>query len=301
MPELPDIEAYVGAIGRRVIGAELAGIRIGSPFVLRTVSPPVASLAGATVHEVRRMGKRIVFGCDGERFVVMHLMIAGRLAWRKPGAALPRKVGLAAFDFAAGTLLLTEAGSKRRAALHIVEGRDALGAFERGGLEVLGASRAEFAAAVARENRTLKRVLTDPRLFSGIGNAYSDEILHAARLSPFRRTGQLAPDEIDRLHAAAVEILQTWVARLREQAGDGFPEHVTAFRPEMAVHGRYGAACPRCGGAIQRIVYAENEANYCPGCQTEGRLLADRALSQLLRQDWPRTFAELEALKELRR
>ncbi len=292
MPELPDIIVYQEALSRRVTGTTLERVRLSSPFLLRTVEPPIESVEGRGVAGVERMGKRLVLALEGELFLVLHLMIAGRLHWKDKGAQPPKKVGLAAFDFTTGTLTLTEAGSRRRAALHLLGSRAALQAVERGGIDVLAASLEEFGARLKSANHTLKRSLTDPRLFSGIGNAYSDEILHAARLSPLQLTGNLDEDEVSRLYGATRQVLQAWIERLREQAGDAFPEKVTAFRKEMAVHGRFRQPCPRCGAPIQRIVYAENEANYCPRCQTGGRLLADRALSRLLREDWPRRLEE---------
>jgi len=298
MPELPDIVIYVECLSARIVGDTLQRVRLGSPFVLRTVDPPLAAAQGRAVSAVRRVGKRVAIELDGGLFAVIHLMVAGRLHWRDANAKLPGKLGLAAFDFSSGTLLLTEASRKRRAALHVVRGEAGLGALDRGGLEVLEADPAAFRAALQRENHTLKRALTDPRLFSGIGNAYSDEILHRARLSPATLTARLAGDEIERLRAAACSTLTEWTERLRAEAGDGFPEHVTAFRDGMAVHGRYGQPCPVCGTPVQRIVYAENECNYCPRCQTDGRLLADRALSRLLKGDWPRTLEELEERRE---
>jgi len=298
MPELPDVLLYLTALEPRIVGQRLQRIRLASPFLLRTVEPPLDAFVDRQVLGLRRMGKRIVWTFEGERFLVFHLMIAGRFRWRAPGTGVPRKLGLGAFDFALGTLLLTEAASKKRASLHAVHGEAALRALDPGGLDVMTSGLAGFQAALARENHTLKRALTDPRLFSGIGNAYSDEILHAARLSPFRLTRQLAGDEAARLFAATQGVLASWIARLREEIGTGFPERVTAFRPGMAVHGRYGQPCPRCGTPVQRIVYAENEANYCPTCQTEGRLLADRGLSRLLKDDWPRTLEELEERRQ---
>jgi formamidopyrimidine-DNA glycosylase len=297
MPELPDIEVYLGALRPRILGQPLLGVRLASPFLLRTVEPPLAALGGRRVVALRRLGKRLVFGFEGELFAVLHLMIAGRLHWKAAQAKIPGRVGLAAFDFPSGTLILTEAGSKRRASLYLEEGERALAGHDPGGLEVLEADLAAFVKALTSESHTLKRSLTDPHLFSGIGNSYSDEILHRARLSPFRLSRSLSPEEVERLFATCREILTEWTARLRQEAGEGFPEKVTAFRPEMAVHGRYGQPCPVCGTPVQRIVYADNEANYCPTCQTGGRLLADRALSQLLKQDWPRTLEELEARK----
>ena len=297
MPELPDIVVYLECLAPRVAGTVLARVRLASPFLLRSVDPPLAAVAGKRVVALRRLGKRIVLGLEDDLFVVLHLMIAGRLRWRPAGAPVPRKAGLAAFDFAAGTLLLTEAGTRKRASLHVVRGEAALAALAPDGLEVLETERAAFAAALARERHTLKRALTDPRLLSGIGNAYSDEILHRARLSPVRLTSQLDDDEITRLYEACRTVLTEWTARLRREAGTGFPERVTAFRPEMAVHGRYGKPCPTCGAPVQRIVYAENETNYCARCQTGGKLLADRALSRLLHGDWPRSLEEMERLK----
>jgi formamidopyrimidine-DNA glycosylase len=262
------------------------------------VDPPLTSLHGAVVRRLRRIGKRIVFEFDGPRFLVLHLMIAGRLRWQAAGAALTGRMSLAAFDFSDGTLILTEAGSKKRASLHVVAGEQALDDHDPGGLEVLGASKEAFATRLAGERRTLKRALTDPRVFSGIGNAYSDEILHAARLSPLQLTTNLSDEELDRLLRAVQDVLTFWIERLQHEVGDGFPDKVTAFREEMAVHGRFGKPCPRCGGPVQHIVYANNECNYCPTCQTEGRLLADRSLSRLLGKDWPRTLEELEELKK---
>jgi len=294
VPELPDIALYLGALAPRVVGSRLERLRIASPFLLRTAEPPVADLAGRQVVAVRRIGKRIVLAFDGDTFVVLHLMIAGRLHWKPAGAPIPRRAGLAAFDFPNGTLLLTEAGSKHRASLHVVRGREALAAHDRGGLDVLTATLEQFREALARESHTLKRALTDPRLFDGIGNAYSDEILHAARLSPLRLTTQLTADEVERLFRAVRDTLVTWMERLRTQTGDAFPEKVTAFREGMAVHGRFRKPCPVCGSPVQRIRYAENEVNYCATCQTGGRLLADRSLSRLLKQDWPRSLEEWE-------
>jgi len=294
VPELPDIALYLGALAPRVVGSRLERLRIASPFLLRTAEPPVADLAGRQVVAVRRIGKRIVLAFDGDTFVVLHLMIAGRLHWKPAGAPIPRRAGLAAFDFPNGTLLLTEAGSKHRASLHVVRGREALAAHDRGGLDVLTATLEQFREALVRESHTLKRALTDPRLFDGIGNAYSDEILHAARLSPLRLTTQLTADEVERLFRAVRDTLVTWMERLRTQMGDAFPEKVTAFREGMAVHGRFRKPCPVCGSPVQRIRYAENEVNYCATCQTGGRLLADRSLSRLLKQDWPRSLEEWE-------
>jgi formamidopyrimidine-DNA glycosylase len=300
MPELPDITLYLERLEPLIAGQPLVGVRLASPFLLRSVEPPLAAADGRRVTGLRRLGKRIVLALDGDLFLVLHLMVAGRLRWRPPGAAIPGRNGLAAFDFPAGTLLLTEASSRRRAALQLVRGEAALAALDPGGLEVLTADLAAFRAALSRENHTLKRALTDPTIFSGIGNAYSDEILHRARLSPFKRTADLGDEDAARLFAASREVLAEWIERLRRDT-PGFPDKVTAFRPEMAVHGRFGQPCPRCGAPVQRIVYAENEANYCASCQTGGRLLADRALSQLLRGDWPRTVAELEERKRAQR
>ena len=294
MPELPDVTAYIEALEARVVGRTLSGVRLGSPFVLRTVEPPLAAFQGATVRSLSRVGKRIVMHFDGELYLVIHLMIAGRLHWRAPGTPLTRKIGLVAFDFPDGSVVLTEVASKKRAALHAVRGAAALAAHDPGGLEVLEAGLEAFRAALQRENHTLKRTLTDPRVFSGIGNAYSDEILHRAKMSPVKMTQSLDADEIERLFQATRTTLTEWIGRLRQQTGSGFPEKVTAFRPEMAVHGKYGKPCPVCGAPVQRIVHAENETNYCARCQTGGRLLADRALSRLLKADWPRTLEELE-------
>ncbi|MBI4081543.1 MAG: formamidopyrimidine-DNA glycosylase [Candidatus Lambdaproteobacteria bacterium] len=297
MPELPDITVYIEALAARIGGQPLERVRLASPFLLRSVEPPLKAAEGRRVVGLRRLGKRIVWAMEDGLFLVFHLMIAGRFRWRPPGAKVPGRLGLAAFDFPTGALLLTEAGTKKRASLHVVQGEAALAAHDPGGLEVLDAGPAAFEAALTRENRTLKRALTDPRLFSGIGNAYSDEILHRARLSPLLRTSQLDPTQVARLRTATHDVLHEWIDRLRDEAASGFPEKVTAFREGMAVHGRYGQPCPVCGAPVQRIVYAENEANYCAPCQTGGKLLADRALSRLLRGDWPRTLEELEALK----
>ncbi len=294
MPELPDITVYVERLSALIVGSRLDRVRLASPFLLRTVTPTVREAEGRTVRAVRRLGKRVVIELDGEVFLAIHLMIAGRLHWRAAGAAVPKKLGLAAFDFAPGTLLLTEASPKRRASLHLLRGAAGLAGLDRGGVEVLDADPAAFRAALTRENHTLKRALTDPSLFSGIGNAYSDEILHRARLSPLELTSRLGAGEIERLFDATRATLSEWIERLRGEAGDGFPERVTAFREGMAVHGRYGLPCPVCGAPVQRLVYADNEANYCARCQTGGRLLADRALSRLLKKDWPRTLEELE-------
>jgi formamidopyrimidine-DNA glycosylase len=294
MPELPDITVYVEAIAARTLGVRLERVRLGNPFVLRSVAPPLEAVAGRAVSGVSRLGKQIVISVDGDLHVVVHLMVLGRLHWKPAGVKLPGKAGLAALDFASGTLLLTESGSKRRAALRVVAGADGLAAFDRGGLEVLTAELPSFLSRLRAERHTLKRALTDPRLFSGIGNAYSDEILHAARLSPMQLSTNLDDAEAGRLHAAVRSVLEIWTDTLRTAAGNAFPEHVTAFREGMAVHGRYGKPCPVCGAPVQRLVYAENEANYCASCQTGGRLLADRALSRLLRDDWPRSLEELE-------
>ena len=300
MPEFPDITIYIEALRERVIGQSVEDVRINTPFLLRTVEPPLASVAGASVRSVERLGKRIVFELDGELFLVLHLMVAGRLHWKPRaggrGAKAGSRAALAAFDFPGGTLTLTEAGSKRRASLHLVRGRAALAEFQRGGLEVLEATPAQFAARLHVENHTVKRSLTDPRLFSGIGNAYSDEILHRARLSPVKLTSRLTADEIARLFDATRDTLVEWTDRLRRELAGGFPEKVTAFRDDMAVHGRYGQPCPICGAPVQRIRYADNETNYCATCQTDGRLLADRALSRLLKEDWPRSLDEMELL-----
>jgi formamidopyrimidine-DNA glycosylase len=294
MPELPDFTVYIERLRPRIGGQVFEKAEIASPFLLRTFDPPLADLEGQKVNDLLRLGKRIVWCFDDERFFVLHLMIAGRLHWKPPGAKLPGKIGLAAFRFPTGTLTLTEAGSKKRASLHVVRGRKALEQHDPCGLEVLSCDPDAFAAALTRENHTLKRALTDPRLFSGIGNAYSDEILHAARLSPLALTHRLDREEISRLFQATRTTLVAWTERLRREVGDGFPEKVTAFRADMAVHGRFGQPCPACGSAVQRIVYAENETNYCPDCQTAGKLLADRSLSRLLKDDWPRTLEELE-------
>lgn len=298
MPELPDITVYIEHLRQRLIGQPLLALRISSPFLLRSVHVAPSETTGKLVREIRRMGKRIVFGLEDDLFLVLHLMIAGRLRWKEATAKIPGKVGLAAFDFPAGTLILNEAGSKRRASLHIVRGEAALREFSRGGLEVLEADAARFSTTLLGENHTLKRSLTDPRLFSGIGNAYSDEILFRARLSPVRLTRQLQPAEIERLYEATRAILIEWTEKLLAENPDRFPEKVTAFREGMAVHGRYGLPCPTCGAPIQRIRYAENETNYCASCQTGGRLLADRGLSRLLKEDWPRSLEELDELRQ---
>ncbi len=311
MPELPDVTVYVERLAALTVGQPLEGMRIASPFVLRTVSPSPRDLVGAKVVGVERLGKRIIIGVEPPpkaepaidagaaepRYIVIHLMIAGRLRWKKRGEKVPNKVGLAAFDFPNGTLIFTEASPKKRASLHIVAGRAALAEFDRGGLDVLGSTTAAFAERLRSERHTIKRALTDPTLFDGIGNAYSDEILHAAKLSPFRMTSSITDDEVKALHRACIATLTRYTQTLREEVGDGFPDKVTAFRPEMAVHGKYGLPCPVCGTKVQRIVYADNEANYCPTCQTEGRLLADRSLSRLLKDDWPKTLEELEERK----
>ncbi len=294
MPELPDITVYVEALASRIVGQPLEAVRLRSPFLLRSVDPPLAVAHGRKVRAVRRLGKRIVFALEDDLFFVLHLMIAGRLHWKPRGATAAARATLAAFDFPAGTLTLTEAGTRKRAALHLVRGEAALAPFARGGVEPLEADLAAFGAALRRENHTLKRALTDPGLVSGVGNAYSDEILHRARLSPLQLTGRLDDAAMQRLHDATRATLLDWTARLRAAAGDGFPEKVTAFREGMAVHGRYGEPCPECGTPVQRIRYAANETNYCAHCQTGGRLLADRALSRLLHEDWPRTLEELE-------
>ncbi len=285
---------YVERLQALTIGRPLEGMRIASPFLLRTVSPSPKELAGALVETVERIGKRIVIGVEGDRYLVIHLMIAGRLRWKKQGERVPNKVGVAAFDFPNGTVIFTEASPKKRASLHLVAGRAGLAEFDRGGLDVFGGTPDEFAQRLRSERHTVKRSLTDPTLFDGIGNAYSDEILHAAKLSPFRMTSSITDDEVAVLHRACIDVLTVWTERMRAEVGDGFPDKVTAFRPEMAVHGKYGQPCPVCGTKVQRIVYADNEANYCPTCQTEGRLLADRSLSRLLKEDWPKTLEELE-------
>jgi len=293
MPELPDVVVYCEALAARIVGQVLERVALLNPFVLRTALPPIGEVEGRRVVGVERIGKRIVLALDGDLFLVVHLMIAGRLRWLEGEARPPGRISLARFDFPTGRLVLTEAGSKRRASLHVVTGRAALDQFRMGGLEVEAADLAEFAARLTAENHTLKRALTDPRTFSGIGNAYSDEILHRARLSPIAHTQKLTPEEIAQLYTATREVLSEWTGRLREEARGGFPEKVTAFRAQMAVHGRFGKPCPACGAPIQRIVYAENECNYCARCQTGGRLLADRALSRLLHKSWPRSIDEL--------
>ena len=299
MPELPDITVYIEALDARIRGATLERVRLASPFVLRSFDPSISDAQGRVVTGLRRVGKRIVVALEGDLFLVIHLMIAGRLHWKPAGAKVPGKVGLAAFDFSTGTLTLTEAGTKKRAAIHLITGEQALAGLDPGGLEPLACTAEELSAAITRENHTLKRALTDPHILSGIGNAYSDEILHTARLSPVRQTRALSDGEHARLFEAIRRTLYDWIVRLRESAGGDFPEGVTAFRPEMAVHGRYGRPCPECGAPVQRIRHADNETNYCAKCQTGGRLLADRALSRLLRADWPRTLEEMEERRGL--
>jgi len=296
MPELPDIVVYIEALEARIHGQKLEGVRLASPFLLRTATPPLRAVEGKTVREIRRLGKRIAIGLDEELWLVLHLMIAGRLHWQPPGAKLAARRSVAAFDFASGSLTLTEAGSKKRASLLVVQGHESLQALNPAGLEVLEADAETLAARLTLENHTLKRALTDPHLLSGIGNAYSDEILHGAQLSPAALTQKMSHDEIERLYKATRETLIQWTERLRKEAQGGFPEKVTAFREGMTVHGRFGKPCPRCGAKVQRIRYADNETNYCARCQTGGKLLADRGLSRLLKQDWPRTLEELEAL-----
>jgi formamidopyrimidine-DNA glycosylase len=300
MPELPDVTVYIEALNERVLNQPIQKIRIGSPFVLRSFDPPSGSAEGKKVLALRRLGKRIVFELEDELFLIVHLMIAGRFHWKPKGVKIARKYGQAAFDFPNGTLLLTEAGTKKRASIYLVQGEAALQEHDPGGLEIFDASLEQFRNALTRENHTLKRSLTDPHLFSGIGNAYSDEILHRARLSPIRLTQQMTPSEIEILYHAVRASLKDWVERLRKERGSGFPEKVTAFRPDMAVHGKYRKPCPVCGSPVQRIVHAENETNYCPRCQTGGKLLADRSLSRLLKEDWPRTLEELEEGRRVR-
>jgi formamidopyrimidine-DNA glycosylase len=300
MPELPDVTVYIEALSERVLNQPIQKIRIGSPFVVRSFDPPISAAEGKKVLALRRLGKRIVFQLDDDLFLIVHLMIAGRFHWKPKGAKIARKYGQAAFDFPHGTLLLTEAGTKKRASIHLVRGEAALQEHDPGGLEVLDASLDEFRQALTRENHTLKRSLTDPHVFSGIGNAYSDEILHRAKLSPIRLTQQMTAAEIERLYRAVRESLTEWVGRFQKERGTGFPEKVTAFRPDMAVHGRYRKPCPVCGSPVQRIVHAENETNYCAKCQTGGKLLADRSLSRLLKDDWPRTLEEMEEIKKVR-
>jgi formamidopyrimidine-DNA glycosylase len=293
MPELPDITVYLDALRRFIQGKRLERVRVRSPFLVRTFDPSLDSVEGKTVRELVRIGKRIAIGFDDDLWIVLHLMIAGRLHWKPAGASVASKINLAAFDFPDGTLMLTEAGTKHRASLHVLRGRDSLQQHDPGGIDVFAATPAEFEAALRRENHTLKRTLTDPRVFDGIGNAYSDEILHRARLSPFLLTQKLPADDVRRLFDATKEVLQEWIDRLRQQLGDDFPEKVTAFRPEMAVHGKFKKPCPVCGAPVQRVRYADNETNYCPGCQTGGRILADRSLSRLLKDAWPGHLDEL--------
>ena len=297
MPELPDISAYISALETRILGHTLERVRLGSVFLLRTVEPPLASAEGRQVREIRRVGKRIAIGVEGDVWLVLHLMIAGRLHWKAAGAKIGGRQNLAAFDFSSGTLTLTEAGSKRRASLHVLAGEEALRLADPGGVEIFETDLEGFRAALSQENRTLKRALTDPRLISGVGNAYSDEILHAAQMSPITQTHKLNADDWEKLFKATRETMTLWMDRLKAEADKSFPEKVTAFRPEMAVHGKFGQPCPRCGEKVQRIRYADNETNYCAKCQTGGRVLADRSLSRLLGKDWPRTLEELEALK----
>lgn len=297
MPELPDISAYITALEARILGQTLQHVRLGSVFVLRTVDPPISAAEGRAVTALRRVGKRIAVGVEGDVWLVIHLMIAGRLHWKAPQARLAGRNALLALDFPNGTLILTEAGSKRRASLHLFQGENALAEINPGGIEIFSADLDAFRTALTLENRTLKRALTDPRLISGVGNAYSDEILHAAQLSPITQTHKLKPEEWERLYAATRNVLTEWIDRLKKEAKKTFPERVTAFRPEFAAHGRFGQPCPRCGQPIQRIRYADNETNYCAQCQTGGKVLADRSLSRLLGTDWPRTLDELEALK----
>jgi formamidopyrimidine-DNA glycosylase len=294
MPELPDITVYLEALDQRIVGQTLEDVRIVSPFLLRTFEPPMEAVVGQRVVALKRIGKRLAIGFENDHWLVLHLMIAGRLHWKQRGAKLPGKIGLAAFDFSNGTLILTEAGSKRRASLHLLASSFGLQWHDPGGLDVFTATLAQFAGALVRENHTVKRVLTDPHVFSGIGNAYSDEILHRARLSPIKLTQKLTHAEIERLHEATRHTLQLWIERLRADAGDTFPEGVTAFREGMAVHGRFGKPCPDCGAPVQRIRYADNETNYCARCQTDGQVLADRSLSRLLKNDWPRSIEEWE-------
>jgi formamidopyrimidine-DNA glycosylase len=300
MPELPDITVYIEALQDRLLNQPLQKIRIASPFILRSFDPPIGTAEGKKVVAVDRLGKRIVFELEDEFFLIFHLMIAGRFHWKKRGAPVPRKFGHAALDFPAGTLLLTEMGTKKRASLHLVRGRERLAEHDPGGLEIFGADLDSFRAALTRENHTLKRTMTDPHVFSGIGNAYSDEILHRAGLSPVKQTQHLSEVEIERLYRATKEVLREWIKRLRKDTGKNFPERVTAFRDDMAVHGKYRKPCPVCGSPVQRIAYAENETNYCAKCQTGGRLLADRSLSRLLKADWPKTLEEMEEGKKAR-
>ncbi len=298
MPELPDITAYITALEPRVLGQRLERVRVASPFLLRTVEPPLESAVGQVVHKLRRIGKRIAIGLENDLWLALHLMIAGRLHWRQPNQKLSGRQNLAAFEFQDGSLVLTEAGTKRRASLHLLHGEEGLQSIDPGGVDVFGCDLEAFRSALTSENRTLKRALTDPRVLSGIGNAYSDEILHAAQLSPIALTRKLNPEEWERLFTATRETLQTWIDRLQAEARLAFPEKVTAFREGMAVHGRYGQPCPRCGEKVLRIRYADNETNYCAQCQTKGKVLADRSLSRLLGEDWPRTLEELEALRK---
>jgi formamidopyrimidine-DNA glycosylase len=297
VPELPDITVYIEALEKRILGSSLTDVRLTNPFFLRTVAPPLDAVKNRQVVALRRIGKRIAIGLEGELWLVMHLMIAGRLHWRDQVQKVSGKQYLAAFRFSSGMLLVTEAGTKKRASLHVAQGEDALRAMDPGGLEVMGSPLTVFAEVLTGRNHTLKRALADPRLFSGIGNAYSDEILHRAQLSPVALTQKLSAEQIDRLHRATQETLSHWMDVLRQETGGGFPQKVTAFRPDMAVHGKFGQACPVCGGAVQRIRYADNETNYCPLCQTGGKLLADRSLSLLLKKDWPKTAEELEDLR----
>ncbi len=294
MPELPDIVVYIEALERRILGETVIGVRVVSPAVIRTYDPSHDALVGKTVVGLHRVGKRIVFGTEGGLHLVIHLMVAGRLRWEAPGKPIPKKVGLAALDFEHGSLILTEQGTHKRAGMWVFADREGVASLDRGGIEPLEASTAEFAAALRSENRTLKRALTDPRIFSGIGNAYSDEILWAARISPVKRTSQLSDEEVQDLHDAVVGSLESWTRALREEVGEGWPTRVTAFREEMAVHGKFGGPCPRCGSKVQRIVYSDNETNYCATCQTGGKLLADRSLSRILKDDWPKTLEEME-------
>jgi formamidopyrimidine-DNA glycosylase len=301
MPEFPDVTVYIDALNERVLNQPIEKIRIGSPFVLRSFDPPIGDAEGKKILGLRRLGKRIVFELESDLFLIIHLMIAGRFHWKPKGAKIARRYGQAAFDFANGTLLMTEAGTKKRASIYLVRGEAALREHDPGGLEVFDASPAQFRESLTRENHTLKRSLTDPHFFSGIGNAYSDEILHRAGLSPIRMTQRMTDAEIKALYHAIRESLTEWVERLRKDRGAGFPEKVTAFRPDMAVHGKYGKPCPVCGSPVQRIVHAENETNYCAKCQTGGKLLADRSLSRLLKEDWPRSLEEMEEMKDQRR
>lgn len=299
MPELPDILLYLHALRPRIVGQSITGVRLVSPFLLRSIDPPLQSIIGRRVTDLHRIGKRLVIEMEGELFLVIHLMIAGRFRWKPAGAPVPGKIGLLAIDFENATLIMTEAGTRRQASLYVVQGREGLERHDPGGIDVMNIDLATFVAALQRENHTLKRTLTDPHVFSGIGNTYSDEILHAAKLSPFKQTSGLTDEEAARLFDATRSVLTAWIDRLQEETGEAFPEKVTAFREGMAVHGRYGKPCPVCGSPVQRIAYASNEANYCVTCQTGGRLLADRSLSRLLREDWPRTLEELERRRRL--